>query len=114
MIDYLCRSEGELTLLKIAKAIESGNPFNGIKGVTYQVDGEIVETERIEGYEELNNYPSPHLMGIFDYSEIDEVILLTSRGCPFDCIFCYTPVASKHKIRFHSVERVLEEIKWVV
>jgi len=57
---------------------------------------------------------SPHLMGIFDYSEIDEVILLTSRGCPFDCIFCYTPVASKHKIRFHSFKRVLEEIKWVV
>jgi radical SAM superfamily enzyme YgiQ (UPF0313 family) len=114
MIDYLCRSEGELTLLEIAKAIESGNPFNGIKGVTYQINGEIVETERIEGYEELDNYPSPHLMGIFDYSKIDEVILLTSRGCPFDCIFCYTPVASKHKIRFHSVERVLEEIKWVV
>uniref|UniRef100_A0A7V6CD25 B12-binding domain-containing radical SAM protein n=1 Tax=Thermodesulfobacterium geofontis TaxID=1295609 RepID=A0A7V6CD25_9BACT len=114
MVDYFCRSEGELTLLEVAKAIESGNPFGGVKGVTYKINGEIVETERIEGYEELDKYPSPHLMEIFDYSEIDEIILLTSRGCPFNCIFCYTPVASGYKIRFHSVERVIEEIKWVV
>jgi len=53
MIDYLCRSEGELTLLEIAKAIESGNPFNEVKGATYQINGEIVETERIGEYEEL-------------------------------------------------------------
>lgn len=114
MIDYLCRSEGEVALLSVAKAIAGGNPFKEVKGVTYQINGEIVETEKIEGYEDLDEYPSPHLMGIFDYSEVDEVIMLTSRGCPFNCVFCYTPVASKYKIRFHSVERVLEEIKWVV
>ncbi|PMP97125.1 MAG: hypothetical protein C0169_03930 [Thermodesulfobacterium geofontis] len=114
MVDYLCRCEGEITLLNVAKAIAGGNPFKDIKGVTYRINGEIIETEKIEGYEDLDKYPSPHLMGIFNYSEVDEVILLTSRGCPFNCIFCYTPVASKHKIKFHSVERVLEEIKWVV
>lgn len=114
MVDYLCRSEGELTILSVAKAIAGGNPFEEIKGVTYCINGEIIETEKIEEYENLDEYPSPHLMEIFDYSEVDEVIILTSRGCPFNCVFCYTPVASKHKIRFHSVERVLEEIKWVV
>ena len=114
MVDYLCRCEGEITLLNVAKAIAGGNPFKDIKGVTYRINGEIIETEKIEGYEDLDKYPSPHLMGIFDYSQVDEVIMLTSRGCPFNCIFCYTPVASKHKIKFHSVERVLEEIKWVV
>lgn len=114
MIDYLCRNEGEITLLNVAKAIAGGTPFNELKGVTYQIDGEIIETEEIDGYEDLDNYPSPHLMGIFDYSNIEEVIILTSRGCPFNCIFCYTPQASKHKIRFHSIKRVIEEIKWVV
>lgn len=91
MIDYLCRNEGEITLLNVAKAIAGGTPFNELKGVTYQIDGEIIETEEIDGYEDLDNYPSPHLMGIFDYSNIEEVIILTSRGCPFNCIFCYTP-----------------------
>lgn len=114
MVDYLCRGEGELTMLSIAKAIEGGTPFEGIKGATYQVEGEIIETEEVEGYNDLDNYPSPHLMGIFDYSEVEEVIVLTSRGCPYNCIYCYTPVASKHKIRFHSIERVVEEIEWIV
>jgi len=114
MVDYLCRSEGELSLLSIVKAIAGGNPFNGIQGATYRVDGEIKEGEPIKGYENLDNYPSPHLMDIFDYNPVEEVILITSRGCPFNCVFCYTPQASGHKIRFHSIERVLEEIKWVV
>ncbi|PMP66574.1 MAG: hypothetical protein C0190_05305, partial [Thermodesulfobacterium geofontis] len=87
MVDYLCRCEGEITLLNVAKAIAGGNPFKDIKGVTYRINGEIIETEKIEGYEDLDKYPSPHLMGIFDYSQVDEVILLTSRGCPFNCIF---------------------------
>lgn len=114
MVDYLCRSEGEVTLLSVDKAIAGGTPFNGIKGVTYRINEKIKETEKIEEYKDLDKYPSPHFAGIFDYSEVEEAILLTSRGCPFNCVFCYTPNASKHKIRFHSIERVLEEIKWVV
>lgn len=96
MVDYLCRSEGEVTLLSVDKAIAGGTPFNGIKGVTYRINEKIKETEKIEEYKDLDKYPSPHFAGIFDYSEVEEAILLTSRGCPFNCVFCYTPNASKH------------------
>ncbi len=114
MIDYLCRSEGELTLLTIAQAIAGGHPFDSLKGVTFNYQGEIVETEPLVGLEDLDEYPSPHLMGLFDYTQVEEVIMLSSRGCPYNCIFCYTPQAFNHKIRFHSIERVIEEIKWVL
>jgi len=36
--------------------------------------------------------------------------LLTSRGCPFQCILCHNSLRQSH-IRFHSAERVLEEIR---
>ncbi|MCD6319694.1 MAG: B12-binding domain-containing radical SAM protein [Candidatus Desulfofervidaceae bacterium] len=114
MVDYLCRSEGEFALLSIAQAIAGGNPENGIRGTTYRVGEEIVEGEPIEGFEDLDEYPSPHLMDVFDYTSVEEVIMLSSRGCPYNCIFCYTPQAFNHKIRFHSIERVIEEIKWVI
>ena len=39
--------------------------------------------------------------------------MLTSRGCPHHCMFCYTPPAFKHKVSFHSIDRVMEEIKWI-
>ena len=39
--------------------------------------------------------------------------MLTSRGCPHNCVFCYTPAAFDRKIRYNSVDRVLEEISYV-
>jgi radical SAM superfamily enzyme YgiQ (UPF0313 family) len=100
--------------LSIAKAIASGEPFKNIRGATYRLGDEIIDRRGIRGYEDLDKYPSPYLMDIFDYNSVQELILLTSRGCPYNCLFCYTPEASKHKIRFHSIERVIEEIGWVV
>lgn len=113
-VDYICRGEGEFTILSIIQAIEGSNPVSKIMGAAYKVDGEIAEGPPATSYEELDLYPSPYLDGIFDYKNVKEAVLLTSRGCPFNCIFCYTPHAFGHKIKFHSIERVMDEIGWLV
>ena len=41
---------------------------------------------------------------------IKSAALLTSRGCPFRCIFCRNSLRQA-PVRFHSAERVLEEIR---
>jgi radical SAM superfamily enzyme YgiQ (UPF0313 family) len=65
-------------------------------------------------YRNLDEYPSPYLTdGLIDFLKTEEAIMLTSRGCPYQCIFCYTPNACKRKVRFHSIERVVEEMAWV-
>ncbi len=113
-VDYVCRSSGEVTLLSIAQAIEKGAPFSDLAGVSYKLaDGVIRDTDPLEGFIDLDNYPSPYLSDVFDYSRMREAIMLTSRGCPHHCMYCYTPHAFQHKIRFHSVDRVFEEIKWI-
>ncbi|MCK5508644.1 MAG: B12-binding domain-containing radical SAM protein [Desulfobacterales bacterium] len=113
-VDYICRSPGELTMLGIARAIENGMPFLDLSGVSYKDENDAVfDTPELEGYTDLDRYPSAYLNDVFDYSRMKEAIMLTSRGCPHHCIYCYTPDAFKHKISFHSVERVVEEIKWI-
>ena len=113
-VDYICRSPGEPTMLGIARAIENGTPFLDISGVSYKDDNDAVfDTPELEGYTDLDHYPSAYLNDVFDYSRMKEAIMLTSRGCPHHCIYCYTPNAFKHKISFHSVERVVEEIRWI-
>jgi anaerobic magnesium-protoporphyrin IX monomethyl ester cyclase len=113
-IDYICRSPGEVTLLGIVRAIENGTPFSNLSGVTYKkAPGAVCETAELEGLTDLDSYPSPYLDNVFDYSSMSEAIMLTSRGCPHHCIYCYTPHAFKHKVGFHSVDRVIEEIKWI-
>ncbi|MBW2172545.1 MAG: B12-binding domain-containing radical SAM protein, partial [Deltaproteobacteria bacterium] len=113
-IDYICRSSGEVTLLSIAHAIQNKTPFSNLLGVSYKdADGAVYDTEPLEGLADLDEYPSPYLDDVFDYAGMSEAIMLTSRGCPHNCIYCYTPPASNHKVCFHSVDRVMEEIKWI-
>ena len=37
--------------------------------------------------------------------------VVTSRGCPWACIYCRAPVMNERKVRFRPVETVIEEIK---
>ncbi|MDL1963982.1 MAG: cobalamin-dependent protein, partial [Deltaproteobacteria bacterium] len=95
-VDYICRSPGELTMLGIARAIENRTPFLDISGVSYKDDNDAVfDTPELEGYTDLDRYPSAYLNDVFDYSHMKEAIMLTSRGCPHHCIYCYTPNAFK-------------------
>jgi len=40
--------------------------------------------------------------------------IMTSRGCPNNCVFCAVHIIWKHTWRPHSLERVLEEIDYMV
>jgi radical SAM superfamily enzyme YgiQ (UPF0313 family) len=42
-----------------------------------------------------------------------EAKIITSRGCPFNCAFCAQATISKRKMRYKSVQRVVDEIKHV-
>lgn len=113
-VDYICRSSGEETLCAVMDAISRKTPFADLAGVTLRNQaGAVLDTPALKGAADLDDYPSPYLNDIFDYEHMREAIMLTSRGCPHHCIFCYTPHAFNHRISFHSVERVIEEIRWI-
>ncbi|OIP30422.1 MAG: hypothetical protein CO106_10450 [Deltaproteobacteria bacterium CG_4_9_14_3_um_filter_44_9] len=114
-IDYICREEGEIALLNIALAIRDGIDNTVISGSSCKCeDGLFYDGPSVEGYSDLDRYPSPYLHNdLIDFSNLEEAILFTSRGCPYGCVFCYTPNAFKRKVRFHSVERAIEEIEWI-
>lgn len=40
-----------------------------------------------------------------------ETVMLWSRGCPHDCLFCSDTVFKKQRPRFRSAENIVEEIK---
>lgn len=68
----------------------------------------------------LNNYPSPYVLGLFDSYFIDyphmtfQAIVETNRGCPFTCSFCYWGQGfEEKKVRHHSLEYVKEEAEWI-
>lgn len=35
----------------------------------------------------------------------------TSRGCPSSCIYCVSPIISGKKVRYRSIENIINELK---
>ncbi len=113
-IDYLSRGEGELVIKAIAEAIDgdtSGQPIAGVTSRT--IEGQYLTGPAPEPLADLDGYSSPWLTGVLDPASMEESIMLTSRGCPNNCSFCYTPAAFGRNTRSQSVERVLEDIAFV-
>ncbi len=113
-VDFLCRGEGESVAMAIVEAILSGETSGPISGTTsWDGEGGYVTGLAIVPPKDLDDYPSPWLSGVLDPAEMDEAIMLTSQGCPYQCAFCYTPAAFGRRIQAHSVERVMEDITYV-
>jgi len=113
-IDFMSRGEGEVVIRNIVEAMEHGAEGQPIAGVTTRTaGGECISGPPIEVARELDRYPSPWLTGVLDPAAMDESIILTSRGCPNNCCFCYTPAAFGPRTCSQSVERVLEDLAYI-
>lgn len=110
-VDILCRGEGESVLPALGQALDTGRPLAEVPGICYLEQGKAVDTPQADLVEDLDLLPSPYLEEIIDTAGKSRVILLTSRGCTSPCTFCYTTRASNKKVRFHSIDRVIAEIK---
>jgi anaerobic magnesium-protoporphyrin IX monomethyl ester cyclase len=112
-VDFLCTGEGEEVMLQLAYALSEGKDLSIVPGLRFLREDQAVETAPAYGATDLDQYPSPYLTDLIDLQHKHRVIILTSRGCPFDCAFCYTPKASRRIVRFHSIERIIEEMNYV-
>ena len=122
-IDVAVRAEGEEAFYGICERFMDSRDFSGVPNVTFRhpVSGEtIVNSEKSDFERDLDSYPSPYTSGMFDYMfaahpETDfQAIIETNRGCPFLCTFCYWGRGgTTRRYRYHSLERVRDEIEWV-
>lgn len=110
-IDILCRGEGEVVLPSLACSLARGQGLETVPGICFRAKGEARETGRGPLVTDLDEYPSPYTSDIIDPTGKKRVILLTSRGCTSPCTFCYTTRANDCRVRFHSVDRVVSEIR---
>ncbi|MFH0959165.1 MAG: radical SAM protein [Pseudomonadota bacterium] len=113
-IDLLVHGEGELVFSEVIKCIENNGSFKEVPGLSYRKNGCI---ERSSGGpvppDDLDVYPSPYLGGILNLQGKDTAILLSSRGCKHSCLFCMTPSVCNGRIRYHSIDRVVEEMDFL-
>lgn len=112
LIDVCIIGEGELTNYEIIKNIECNMELNSIKGIVFRQGDEIIVTKSRNMVRNIDDFPSPYLMDT-GIDNNDRLIVLTSRGCVFNCIYCNCTVMNDKTIRFHTVKRVIEELQFI-
>lgn len=109
VIDYIVRYEGEYTMLDLLNNLDAPEK---VKGLAFVKNGEIITTEERPLITDLDAlpFPSRHLLPMHMYKKYSKGNLLSSRGCPFNCLYCSLVKFVGRKFRTVSPERVLEEI----
>ena len=118
-VDAICRGEFDYTVRDLVRAQAEGKDWSDIPGLTWRRDGEVqVNQDRAE-IENLDEIPFPardlvdspnYRQGTFRGKKCTTVI--TSRGCPFHCIYCLWPsTLYGHIFRARSAENVVDELE---
>lgn len=117
LVDIVVKAEGEVTFHQLVQRIQNGQGFEGLAGISYKNNGEIVDNPA-RPYLKLDELPDIpyHLVDVRKYlhqffSEKDVLEIESSRGCPFACAFCYSPLYNQRKWRPLSSERTVQQIK---
>lgn len=125
-IDVIAISEAEQTIVEIYDILANGGEKKDLKnvaGIWYRDGDEVVKTADRPLYSDLDKIPLPMWHGVkMDlYHQVPDSsfarpmrVMMSSRGCPFKCIFCSARQVSGFKYRAHSADRVLEEIEILV
>jgi radical SAM superfamily enzyme YgiQ (UPF0313 family) len=120
--DVAVRGEGEVVLCDLVGAIRDGRALETVAGISFRTgSGQVVHNADATILADLDALPMPDRESVVEhycdgtygslvYGTPSDTVM-TSRGCPFRCNFCFK-VCGRYRAR--SPENVLREIDWIV
>ena len=119
--DFLFVGEADASFTDFLKCYASNGDLNTVKGLIFRRKGEPVFTGKPAIIQDLDELPFParHLLKYERYKvgtlrgTLNYTSIMTTRGCPFQCIYCSNSVYGR-KVRRRSIGNVISEIEQVV
>ncbi len=111
LADICVSGEGEVTFAEIVEKRLAGAPLTGIAGTVRFEGAEPVQEPARKFIADLDTLPLP-AYEFFDSvgGTLSEYPMMTSRGCPFNCIFCLNKTLTRRTFRPRSHGNVVDEI----
>jgi len=125
-VDFAVMGEGEHTMLDIVKLTEGKVRAEQVQGIAYRKGDKIIVNQPRPFLTNLDDLPYPAYdlvdMELYlnperiEYRSFKDrsISMITSRGCPFNCIFCAVHLHMGKAFRAHSVDYVVNHVKQVV
>lgn len=118
-VDFVIRGEGEITTLELVRCLEEGAnsevSLKKIDGLSFKdCQGILRHNPPRPLIPQLDLLPHPArqlLMNLESYPPDQLNSVMTSRGCPFRCTFCAAHNIWARKVRYRSIDNIIEEIK---
>lgn len=120
-IDFSVIGEGEVTLLELVNELDSGErDFHHIDGLCFRDKGAIIQTRPRDLIKDVDSLPFPawdliklQEYSVFSIQEGNTFALLSSRGCPYHCIFCDSNTIFGRNFRGRSARNIFSEIEFL-
>ncbi len=126
-VDVVVRGEGEITLWEIVKNLSGGRSLEGILGTSVRKERKIIHNSPRPLIKDIDvlSFPARHLLPMEIYfKEVEKgvnyhlrkrmVTMITSRGCPGNCVYCAVKSVWGKVWRGRSPKSVVDEIERII
>jgi anaerobic magnesium-protoporphyrin IX monomethyl ester cyclase len=127
-LDIVVKGEGEESMRELCHVLEredGKDALRSITGISYRQGEKIHINPPRSPIKDLDAIPRPayHLIPFEAYNfrfevpgegPLPAVNMMSSRGCPFDCNFCATPINWGRLVRMRSAANIIDEIEFLI
>lgn len=107
------RREGEETFPDLIRTLEEGGALARVPGISFRdAKGEIRHNPDRDFIADLDSLPMP-AWDLLPMKRYAYGVVLSSRGCPFQCIYCDKNISTR-EVRYRSEESVVDELDELV
>ncbi|HXY99537.1 MAG TPA: radical SAM protein [Stellaceae bacterium] len=106
--EFAVIAEGEIPTVEIIEALETGGDPYLVKNIAF-IDGDgFLKINQCSRYPSIDNAIDPTLLA--SAPKLHWATVSMSRGCPFDCSFCYAIRLLGRQFRTKSIEDITAEL----
>ncbi len=122
-IDCYFEFEGEISFVAFYNALKEidfdwarfRDEKRLVQNIRYLSNGEFVAAPLAKKIDDPNIVPSPHLNGLSDkfYDGVLIPMIQSTRGCPYQCTFCWEGGSYFQKVKRFNQDRITKELDYI-